>query len=80
MHGEDNLQVISIFMPLSQKGPYKLQKKKIKTLQILLQNKNLYFKNLFKCLELPQIPAFVANSGASLKDNVKKKKNEICAL
>ena len=78
MHGEDNLQVISIFMQLSQKGPCKLQKKKIKTLHILLQNKNLYFKIYFKCLELSQIPAFVANSGASPKDNVKKK--EICAL
>lgn len=52
--------------------------KKKKTLHILLQNKNLYFKIYFKCQELSQIPAFVANSGASLKDNVKKK--EICAL
>ena len=51
-----------------------IAKKKIKTLHILLQNKNLYFKIYFKCLELSQIPAFVANSGASLKDNVKKKK------
>ena len=55
-----------------------IAKKKIKTLHILLQNKNLYFKIYFKCLELSQIPAFVANSGASPKDNVKKK--EICAL
>ena len=69
MHGEDNLQVISIFMQLSQKGPYKLQKKKSKHCKSCYKTK-IYFK----CLELPQVPAFVANSGASLKDNVKKKK------
>ena len=77
MHGEDNLQVI--FMQLNQKGPYKLQKKKSKHCKSCYKTKIYILKIYFKCLELPQIPAFVANSGASLKDNVKKK-NEICAL
>lgn len=74
MHGEDNLQAISIFMQLSQKEPYKLQKKKSKHCKSCYKTKIYILKIYFKCLELPQIPAFVANSGASLKDNVKKKK------
>ena len=55
-------------------GHKNCKKRKSKHCKSCYKTKNLYFEIYFECLELSQIPAFVANSGASLKDNVKKKK------